>query len=133
MYTSYFIRCTFFTSFLVICQLTRKTGVKIVHIGLSRRQAPLVNVCYGALTYALNHSTNHEFVDVGKIRGGRNVYTPRRTKKKTGQRYNPSDLRILWSGRLDSNQRPHGPEPCALPNCATSRSARKYFSRLLFF
>ena len=27
----------------------------------------------------------------------------------------------FWSGRLDSNQRPHGPEPCALPNCATSR------------
>ena len=21
-----------------------------------------------------------------------------------------------WSGRLDSNQRPHGPEPCALPS-----------------
>ena len=73
MYTSYFIRCTFFTSFLVICQLTRKTGVKIVHIGLSRRQAPLVNVSYGAVPYALNRGTNYEFLDVGKIQGGLNV------------------------------------------------------------
>ena len=27
----------------------------------------------------------------------------------------------IWSGRADSNCRPHGPEPCALPNCATPR------------
>lgn len=27
----------------------------------------------------------------------------------------------FWSGRLDLNQRPLGPEPSALPNCATSR------------
>lgn len=26
-----------------------------------------------------------------------------------------SHLYKLWSGRLDSNQRPHGPKPCALP------------------
>jgi hypothetical protein len=26
-----------------------------------------------------------------------------------------------WSGRLDLNQRLHGPEPCALPGCATPR------------
>src|SRR5450755_2296456 len=26
-----------------------------------------------------------------------------------------------WSGREDSNLRPHGPEPCALPGCATPR------------
>src|SRR5690606_22982012 len=26
------------------------------------------------------------------------------------------------SGRRDSNSRPHDPEPCALPNCATPRS-----------
>src|ERR1044072_3505372 len=26
-----------------------------------------------------------------------------------------------WSGRLDSNQRPHAPQACALPGCATSR------------
>ncbi len=29
---------------------------------------------------------------------------------------------IFWSGRADSNCRPHGPEPCALPNCATPRA-----------
>ena len=23
--------------------------------------------------------------------------------------------RLAWSGRVDSNHRPHGPEPCALP------------------
>src|SRR5436190_8943571 len=26
-----------------------------------------------------------------------------------------------WSGRQDSNLRPHGPKPCALPGCATPR------------
>ena len=31
------------------------------------------------------------------------------------------DLRILWSGRLDSNQRPSAPKADALPNCATPR------------
>src|ERR1700676_765762 len=38
-----------------------------------------------------------------------------------------------WSGRLDSNQRPPGPEPGALPGCATPRQGLKsrcatYFS-----
>src|SRR5579872_7397222 len=28
-----------------------------------------------------------------------------------------------WSGRLDLNQRPHAPQACALPGCATSRPA----------
>ena len=32
--------------------------------------------------------------------------------------------REKWSGREDSNLRPHGPEPCALPGCATPRGAR---------
>src|ERR1035437_9829174 len=27
-----------------------------------------------------------------------------------------------WSGRQDSNLRPHGPKPCALPGCATPRA-----------
>ena len=26
-----------------------------------------------------------------------------------------------WSGQQDLNLRPHGPEPCALPNCAMPR------------
>src|SRR6185437_9110881 len=30
-----------------------------------------------------------------------------------------------WSGRLDSNQRPHAPQACALPGCATSRPLQK--------
>ena len=29
--------------------------------------------------------------------------------------------RKKWSGRLDLNQRPHAPQACALPGCATSR------------
>ena len=28
---------------------------------------------------------------------------------------------LIQSGRLDSNQRPHAPQTCALPGCATSR------------
>ena len=31
------------------------------------------------------------------------------------------NLLEIWSERLDSNQRPHGPQPCALPDCATLR------------
>ena len=40
---------------------------------------------------------------------------------------NPLDLIVErvnnedWSGRLDLNQRPHAPQSCALPGCATSR------------
>ncbi len=30
------------------------------------------------------------------------------------------------SGREDLNLRPHGPEPCALPDCATPRYLRYY-------
>ncbi len=29
--------------------------------------------------------------------------------------------REKWSGRLDLNQRPHDPQSCALPGCATPR------------
>jgi hypothetical protein len=36
-------------------------------------------------------------------------------------------LFVSLSGRADSNCRPHGPEPCALPNCATPRKSRRYF------
>ena len=31
-----------------------------------------------------------------------------------------------WSGLRDSNPRPHGPKPCALPNCAKPRSKKRY-------
>jgi site-specific DNA recombinase len=34
-----------------------------------------------------------------------------------------------WSGRLDLNQRPHAPQACALPGCATSRPVYKPRSR----
>ena len=31
---------------------------------------------------------------------------------------------VVVSGRLDSNQRPHAPQTCALPGCATSRTLK---------
>ena len=37
-----------------------------------------------------------------------------------------------WSGWQGSNLRPHGPQPCALPNCATSRWFH-YSTRVCFF
>ena len=41
------------------------------------------------------------------------------------------DLRVKWSGRLDSNQRPPAPKAGALPGCATPRL--QIFSILLPF
>ena len=35
--------------------------------------------------------------------------------------YAKRSKRKKWSGRLDLNQRPHAPQACALPGCATSR------------
>ncbi len=41
----------------------------------------------------------------------------------------PRSLRNLrWSGRLDLNQRPHAPQACALPGCATSRPDRRHIA-----
>jgi hypothetical protein len=40
------------------------------------------------------------------------------TTQAAGQREAPQEE---WSGRLDLNQRPHAPQACALPGCATSR------------
>ena len=37
-----------------------------------------------------------------------------------------------WSGWEDSNSRPHGPKPRALPNCATPRYDYLYIIQLLF-
>src|SRR5689334_8570188 len=34
----------------------------------------------------------------------------------------------FWSGARDLNPGPHGPEPCALPNCASPRLDRSYDS-----
>ena len=38
----------------------------------------------------------------------------------------PAKWRRLWSGRQDSNLRPSGPKPDALPDCATPRHFRYY-------
>ena len=35
---------------------------------------------------------------------------------------NYTRMKFLWSGRQDSNLRPSGPKPDALPSCATSRN-----------
>lgn len=36
-----------------------------------------------------------------------------------------SEFKKAWSGLRGSNPRPHGPKPCALPNCAKPRYIRK--------
>ena len=44
--------------------------------------------------------------------------------KKTDQYENILSITIdyqIWSGRRDSNSRPSGPKPDALPDCATPR------------
>src|SRR5690242_14128670 len=40
-------------------------------------------------------------------------------KRAAARRSLPAEEK--WSGRLDLNQRPHAPQACALPGCATSR------------
>ncbi len=52
------------------------------------------------------------------------IFTPSSKTKEKDLRENPVNpflSGINWSGREDSNLRPHGPEPCALPDCATPR------------
>ena len=46
---------------------------------------------------------------------------PDQKTKKVRQNAGPL---VFWSGWRDLNSRPHGPEPCALPSCATSRKMR---------
>ena len=41
-------------------------------------------------------------------------------------------LHNLWSGRGDLNPRPHAPEACALPGCATPRSMKHYIQKMRF-
>ncbi len=49
---------------------------------------------------------------------GRNPRATRETKGVTGVPVTPS---FNWSGREDLNLRPHDPQSCALPGCATPR------------
>ena len=52
-------------------------------------------------------------------RGGRGLSNPAATRT---QKWTPvKGVRFLWSKWRDSNPRPFGPEPNALPNCATPR------------
>lgn len=56
------------------------------------------------------HEIEQEFI--------KNSYSRALTEKTPflqGSNSLKSYLSMLWSGRLDSNQRPHGPKPCALP------------------
>ena len=46
-------------------------------------------------------------------------------KNKKDLQENPESLSIIWSGRLDLNQRPLVPQTSALPDCATPRAANK--------
>ena len=47
------------------------------------------------------------------VRGLEPPTSPSRTARATGLRHTPS--MYTWSGLLDSNQRPHHPQRCALP------------------
>ena len=64
------------------------------------------------------HATGADLRDaIGRLPG--NWWETKKTpaaKFATGVSFSPTR-----SGRADSNCRPHGPEPCALPNCATPR------------
>ena len=58
----------------------------------------------------------------------RNIMRWHQTLSESGQFFqvpkterSPRKRRSFLSGRLDSNQRPHAPQTCALPGCATSR------------
>src|SRR6202030_4513644 len=45
--------------------------------------------------------------------------------KKRGRRFSGrGPITRKWSGRRDLNSRPHAPQACALPGCATSRPQR---------
>jgi hypothetical protein len=48
--------------------------------------------------------------------------------QKNRARLVPGVQEKKWSGRLDLNQRPHAPQACALPGCATSRLSSNSFS-----
>ena len=54
----------------------------------------------------------------------------RNQKSEVGkQKVRTSDFKLptsVWSGRRDSNSRPPGPKPGALPNCATPRKLTRY-------
>src|SRR5262252_1753882 len=41
-------------------------------------------------------------------------------------RYARTAKGLSWSGRRDSNPRPSGPKPLALPDCATARGGARY-------
>ena len=45
----------------------------------------------------------------------------------------PSLISSRWSGRQDSNLRHPAPKAGALPNCATSRNAGIYITRIIIF
>ena len=51
---------------------------------------------------------------------------------KTGKRADESQLSFPWSRRRDLNPRPLGPEPSALPNCATPRTVNIISNRTRF-
>src|SRR5215208_6599022 len=49
------------------------------------------------------------------------LFRTRSPEKQKGLQSTKTESPEGWSGRLDSNQRPHAPQACALPGCATSR------------
>ena len=52
---------------------------------------------------------------------GRHPETPDGDKLSLNKKSDRIKQSLFWSGRQDSNLRPPGPKPGALPACATSR------------
>jgi hypothetical protein len=75
------------------------------HLPVNRRQHETV------LIVLINRAT---------FRSGRRDSNSRQLAWKA--RALPTELLPHQSGRPDLNRRPHGPKPCALPDCATPRS-----------
>src|SRR5690606_15943193 len=58
------------------------------------------------------------------------TFTPHGQKNKRTYAANLVSPCFLWSGRRDSNSRPSGPKPDALPGCATPRLKRVTIPRV---
>ena len=70
----------------------------------------------GSLAFGTPHWGNASLL----CRGGRGLSNPTATRSHK-KRTPVKGVRFLWSKWRDSNPRPFGPEPNALPNCATPR------------
>ena len=86
--------------------------------------APRCAVCFPALCFWAAMRKLLTPVRTSTLKSRRNTFN----KKQTGK-----FLSVFWSRRRDLNPRPLGPEPSALPNCATPRQALLLYQTELSF